>query len=94
MEPSVQDRDPNIIHSGLSRTVTREGATVEVLIYRLEHDPKWALEVVNEAKTSTVWDALFDTDDEALQAFELALAEEGIDAFLDRSNVIEFPRLH
>ena len=88
----MQDRDPNIIHSGLSRTVTREGATVEVLIYRLEHDPKWALEVVNEAKTSTVWDTLFDTDDEALQAFELALAEEGIEAFLDRGNVIEFPR--
>ena len=94
MEPSVQDRDPNIVQSGLSRTVTVQGATVEVLIYRLEHDPKWALEVVNEAKTSTVWDALFDTDDEALQAFELALAEEGIDAFLDRSNVIEFPRRH
>ncbi|GGA62603.1 hypothetical protein GCM10011395_35980 [Sphingomonas psychrolutea] len=94
MEPSVQDRDPNIIHSGLSRTVTVQGASVEVLIYRLEHDPKWALEVVNEAKTSTVWDALFDTDEEALQAFELALAEEGIDAFLDRGNVIEFPRRH
>ena len=90
----MQDRDPNIVQSGLSRTVTVQGATVEVLIYRLEHDPKWALEVVNEAKTSTVWDALFDTDDEALQAFELALAEEGIDAFLDRSNVIEFPRRH
>ena len=88
----MHDRDPNIIHSGLSRTVTIQGASVEVLIYRLEHDPKWALEVVNEAKTSTVFDALFDTDDEALQAFELTLAEEGIQAFLDRTNVIEFPR--
>ena len=88
----MQDRDPNIVQSGLSRTVTVQGASVEVKIYRLEHDPKWALEVVNEAKTSTVWEALFDTDDEALQAFELALAEEGIEAFLDRGNVIEFPR--
>jgi len=48
--------------------------------------------VVNEAKTSTVWDTLFDTDAEALEAFELALNDEGIEAFLDRSNVIEFPR--
>lgn len=88
----MQDRDPNIVQSGLSRTVTRDGVSVEVMIYRLEHDPKWALEVVNDAKTSTVWDTLFDTDTEANEAFELTLIEEGIDAFLDRSNVIEFPR--
>ena len=90
----MEERDPNIIHSGLSRTVTLQGASVEVKIYRLEHDPKWAMEVVNENGTSTVWDNLFDTDDEALQAFQLALDEEGIDAFLDRSNVIEFPKRH
>ncbi|WP_242098843.1 hypothetical protein [Sphingomonas sp. CROZ-RG-20F-R02-07] len=90
----MEERDPNIIHSGLSRTVTVQGASVEVKIYRLEHDPKWAMEVVNENGTSTVWDNLFDTDDEALQAFQLALDEEGIDAFLDRSNVIEFPKRH
>ena len=90
----MSDRDPNIVNSGLSRTVSRDGTSVDVMIYRLEHDPKWALEVVNDAKTSTVWDALFDTDDEALQAFELALADEGIEAFIDRSNVIEFPRRH
>ena len=90
----MPDRDPNIVNSGLSRTVEVEGVSVEVMIYRLEHDPKWALEVVNDAKTSTVWDALFDTDTEANEAFELTLREEGIDAFLDRSNVIEFPRRH
>ncbi|CAM3143940.1 MULTISPECIES: hypothetical protein [Sphingomonas] len=88
----MQERDPNIVNSGLSRTVTVQGARVEVMIYRLEHDPQWALEVVNENGTSTVWDNLFDTDEEASEAFELTLREEGIDAFLDRSNVIEFPR--
>lgn len=91
----MQDRDPNIVTSGLSRTVSRDGISVEVMIYRLEHDPKWALEVVNAAKTSTVWDTLFGTDDEASEAFELTLAEEGIEAFDDeRSNVIEFPTRH
>jgi hypothetical protein len=91
----VQDRDPNIVTSGLSRIVTRDGISVEVMIYRLEHDPKWALEVVNATKTSTVWDTLFDTDDDANEAFELTLAEEGIAAFDDeRSNVIEFPTRH
>jgi hypothetical protein len=37
--------------------------TVDIKIYRLEHDPQWALEVINDEGTSTVWDALFDTDD-------------------------------
>ena len=88
---TVADRDPNIVTSGLSRTVTQQGVQVEVLIYRLEHDPMWALEVVNEQGTSTVWDDLFDTDDAAFAAFQLTLDEEGMDAFFDRGNVIPFP---
>ena len=60
-------------------------------IYRLEHDPQWALEVVNEEGTSTVWDDLFDTDDEAYEAFQLTVAEERMRAFLDDDNIIPFP---
>ena len=88
----MPDRDPNIVTSGLSRTVTVDGVTVVVNIYRLEHDPKWALEVVNEIGTSTVWDAPFDTDEEANDAFQLTVDEEGMEAFLDRTNVIPFRR--
>lgn len=88
----MQDREPNIVYSGLSRTVTDDGITVEVKIYRLEHDPKWALEVVNAKGTSTVWDHLFDTDDEALAAYQLTVEEEGMEAFLDNDNVIPFPK--
>ena len=90
----MPDRDPNIVTSGLSRTVTVDGVTVVVNIYRLEHDPKWALEVVNEIGTSTVWDAPFDTDEEANDAFQLTVDEEGMEAFLDRTNVIPFRRRH
>ena len=39
------ERDPNIVQSGLSRTVTRDGVTVEVSIIRLEHETQWSLEV-------------------------------------------------
>ncbi len=88
----MQDRDPNIVHSGLSRTVTIDGVTLHVSIYRLEHDAQWTLEVVNDVGTSTVWDSPFDTDAEALEAFELTLDDEGVEAFLDRDNVIQFPR--
>jgi len=87
----VPDRDPNIVCSGLSRKVTRDGITVDVQIYRLEHDPQWALEVVNEKGTSTVWDDLFDSDDEAFAAFTLTVEEEGMKAFLDDDNVVPFP---
>ena len=88
----MPDRDPNIVTSGLSRTVTVDGVTVVVNIYRLEHDPQWVLEVVNEVGTSTVWDAPFDTDQEANDAFQLTVDEEGMEAFLDRTNVIPFRR--
>ncbi len=87
----MTDRDPNIITSGLSRRITEDGITVQLEIYRLEHDPKWALEVVNEAGTSIVWDELYDTDDDAYATFRQTVAEEGMEAFLDRSNVVQFP---
>ena len=73
----MPNRDPNIINSPLSRSITRDDITVEVHIYRLEHDPHWALEVVNTNGTSSVWDDLFDTDEEAYAAFEQAVEEDG-----------------
>lgn len=90
----MSDRDPNIVNSSLSGLVTIDGVTVDVQVYRLEHDPKWALEVINEAGTSTTWDILFDTDDEAYAAFKLVVEEEGIESFLDNDNVIPFPTRH
>lgn len=48
--------------------------------------------MVNEIGTSTVWDALFDTDEEAFAAFQITVEEEGMEAFLDRANVIPFRR--
>jgi hypothetical protein len=91
MEPCVQDHDPNIITSSLSRTVTVDGVTVEVRIFRLEQDQHWLLEVVNEFGNSTVWDDVFETDKAASAAFEVALAHEGIETFLDGGDA---PTLH
>ena len=88
----MTDLDPNLITSGLSRDVTREGISVRLHINRLENQPGWALEVVNDKGTSTVWDELFETDDEADAAFRKTLAEEGIKAFLESATVIPFRR--
>ena len=86
------EQDPKIVKSGLSRTVTKDGVTVEVLIIRLEGETEWSLEVVNAANTSIVWDDLFATDEEAYAEFERTVAEEGMRTFLDSGKVIPFRR--
>ena len=85
------ERDPDIVYSGLSRKVARDGVTVEVSIIRLEHT-EWSLEVVNNAGTSIVWDELFASDEEAYAEFERTVAEEGMQTFLDSGKVIPFRR--
>ncbi len=86
------ERDPKIVESGLSRTVTKDGVTVEVSIIRLEGETEWSLEVVNDKNTSIVWDDLFASDDEAYAEFERTVADEGIRTFLDSGKVIPFRR--
>lgn len=85
-------RDPNIVKSSLSRTVTRDGITVRVEIIRLEGETGWSLEVVNAKNTSTVWDDLFATDEDAYAEFERTVAEGGMRTFLDSAKVIPFRR--
>ena len=73
--------DPKIIDSKHNGFVTREGVTIELCIYRLEHT-KWTLEVVDTEGTSTVWDDEFETDDDALVEFERTVRESGMLEFL------------
>jgi hypothetical protein len=76
--------EPKIVQSDLSRTVEKDGVTVEVWIIRLEHETEWLLEVVNSAGTSIVWDDLFASDEDAYAEFERTVAEEGMRTFLDK----------
>ena len=75
--------EPELIQSPLSQTITRDGHTLQVDIYRLEEETDWLLEVVNDDGTSHVWDDRFATDQAALDAVHEALDEEGVAAFLD-----------
>jgi hypothetical protein len=86
----MDQRDPNLVHSGLSRTVTKDGVTVEVSIVRLENETAWSLEVVNSSGSSIVWDDQSSSDKDALAEFERTVAEEGISTFLDGGKVIPF----
>jgi hypothetical protein len=66
--------------SALSRTVTRDGWTLEIEIYE-DGSGKWLLEVVDERNTSTVWTEPFDTEQLALDEALRAIEEEGIEGF-------------
>jgi hypothetical protein len=78
----VPDRDPDTTRSDLSCTITLDGITVQIDIYRLADDRRWQLEVVNELGISTIWDDPFDTEQAALNAFKEAVEDEGMETFL------------
>ena len=88
----MDDRELNLVTSGRSGRITRDGVSITVEIYRFESEPSWLLEVVNDRGTSIVWDERFATDDLALAASEQVVAEEGMATFLDDSNVVPFRR--
>jgi len=84
-EPASMENDPVIIYSDHCATFTKDGITVDLQIYRLEHSVDWSLEVVNEAGTSTVWDDPFTSDDEAYAEFVRTVNEEGMGAFAEHA---------
>jgi hypothetical protein len=79
------DDDPDIERSPLCETVTRDGVTVQVEIYRIAGSTEgWSLEVIDEENASTVWDDLFATDQEAYAEFYRTLELEGIRSLVER----------
>jgi hypothetical protein len=74
------------IHSNLSSRLTVGGICVNVQIFRLDFYHLWALEVVTERGGSLVWDELFETDEEALAAFEAGAEELGVAGFLSNAH--------
>ena len=84
--------DPNIVFSGLSTANSECGLDLRIDIYRLEDNPTWSLEIIDDEGTSTVWDELFKTDQEALDEALKTIRDEGVSAFRDTGNVVKFPR--
>jgi hypothetical protein len=76
------DDEYKIITSQLSQKITRDGTTIEVLIYRGEHEATWLLEVVDSAGGWTVWDETFATEQDALNEVLRTIDDEGIACFL------------
>jgi len=80
-DPRMDD-EYKIINSALSQRITRDGTTIDVMIYRGEHEAAWILEVVDSAGGSTVWDDTFQTEQDALSEVLRTIDEEGIACFL------------
>ena len=78
----MTDRDdsqePEFIASALSQSITRHGVSVRVDIYGDSHG-EWILEIVDAENTSHVWDARFETDQQALAEALRALDEETLE---------------
>ena len=73
------DQAPN--NSPLTQSVIRDGKTVQIEIYE-DGEGGWLLEVVDEYGNSTVWDASFGSDQEALDEAFKTIDEEGIDTLI------------
>jgi hypothetical protein len=65
---------PELIESPLSQSVTRDGVAVRIEIYGYA-DGGWILEVVDADSASHVWEARFETDQQALAEALRALDE-------------------
>jgi hypothetical protein len=76
------DDETRLITSRLSRTITRDGITIEVNIMRAEGDPEWTLEVVDQEGACTVWEDTFATEQDALNEVFQTIAVEGMSSFL------------
>lgn len=70
--------DHDLIYSPLNQTVTRNGVTVEVHIYK-DDSTDWILELVDAAGNSHVWDDHFLTDQAAFDEAMRALDEEPLE---------------
>jgi uncharacterized protein len=73
--------DYTLVHSPLQRRITRDGISIDVMIYRGEDEEGWILEVVDHLGGSTVWDDPFPTDQAALDEAMVAIEAEGIGSF-------------
>ncbi len=74
--------DDELVHSPLERTVSGDGVTLSIFIYRGPADAVWRLEVEDHLGGSTVWDEKFETDRAALDAALNAVELDGFQSFL------------
>ena len=66
--------------SDITKEIEKDGSRVTIEVYKAE-EGGWILEIVDEGWNSTVWDDLFPSAKEALDAGIKAIEKEGIESF-------------
>ena len=74
----------NYPESDITKEIEKDGLKVTITVYKAD-EGGWILEIVDEGWNSTVFDDLFPTAKEALDAGIKAIEEEGIQAFIGDS---------
>ena len=75
-------QDIEIEYSPLCESVSNDGITVRVEIFRMAGSAEgWSLEVIDQEGGSTIWTSTFATDKEAYAEFYRTLEREGVSAF-------------
>lgn len=70
--------------SDITKEIEKDGFKVTIEVYNGDQGG-WILEIVDEEWNSTVWDDLFPSAKEALDAGIKTIEEEGIQAFIGDS---------
>jgi uncharacterized protein len=78
---TAMNEEYEVKYSPLCQNVERDDKSVEIMIYA-DGDGGWILEVVDEYGNSTVWDAPFGDDQEALDEVMKCIKDEGIDSLI------------
>ncbi len=63
----------DMVVSDCSQSVSRNGAVIQIRVYRLEHERDWSVEIVEGEDLSTFFDATYSSERSALQAALCAL---------------------
>ncbi|WP_196221411.1 hypothetical protein [Sansalvadorimonas verongulae] len=83
--------DNELVMSPLCQTLERDHRTVEILVYKGADDARWVLELEDEYGNSFVWNDLFATDEDALNAALDAIDDEGIESFVGEPAPVNKP---
>jgi hypothetical protein len=71
----------NYPESDIKKEIEKDGFKVTIEVYKGD-EGGWILEIVDEQWNSAVWDEIFPSANEALDAGIKAIEEEGIQSFI------------
>lgn len=90
----------NIIDIGntLEKTITRNGFTVTIMVYKSDQPKLWILEIQDEFGGSVLWDDPFSSPQLAMKEALRSIDDDGIEAFItnldDISDLDDIPTLN